>query len=105
MGAGARGPLTEAMFYTLMVLARRDVCGTEIAAAVAGRTEGRVKLGPGTLYTILGKFLEEKLIEETEQDAGGRRRTYRLTPAGREAYEGELRRLEQCIRDAKEEER
>ena len=42
MGAGARGPLTEAMFYTLMVLARRDVCGTEIAAAVAGRTEGRV---------------------------------------------------------------
>ena len=49
MGARERGPLTEAMFYTLMVLARRDVCGTEIAQAVAERTAGRVKLGPGTL--------------------------------------------------------
>ena len=28
MGGRERGPLTEAMFYTLMVLARRDVCGT-----------------------------------------------------------------------------
>ena len=54
MGARERGPLTEAMFYTLMVLARRDVCGTEIAQAVAERTAGRVKLGPGTLGRSTG---------------------------------------------------
>ena len=43
MGARERGPLTEAMFYTLMVLARRDVCGTEIAQAVAETTGASVR--------------------------------------------------------------
>ena len=43
MGARERGPLTEAMFYTLMVLARRDVCGTEIAQAVADRLADFIK--------------------------------------------------------------
>ena len=95
-----RGPLTEAMFYTLMVLSRRDVCGTEISAAVAEQTGGRVRLGPGTLYTILGKFLEEALIVETEVE--GRRRTYRITDAGRSAYAAEINRLKQCISDAQE---
>lgn len=101
MPAKERGPLTEAMFYTLMVLSRRDVCGTEIAAAVEAKTRGRVRLGPGTLYTILGKFGEEGLIRETEVD--GRKRTYRITPAGLAAYQGELERLKQCILDAEEE--
>ena len=95
-------PLTEAMFYTLMVLARRDVCGTEIAQAVAERTAGRVKLGPGTLYTILARFLEEKYIRELETDLAGRKRTYQLTETGRTAYQAELRRLRQCVLDAEE---
>ena len=103
MGGRERGPLTEAMFYTLMVLARRDVCGTEIAQAVAERTAGRVRLGPGTLYTLLGKFLEERYIRETETGDAGRRRTYHLTEAGRAAYLAELQRLKQCVLDAEEE--
>ena len=102
MEARERGPLTEAMFYTLMVLARRDVCGTEIAQAVAERTAGRVKLGPGTLYTILARFLEEKYIRELETDLVGRKRTYQLTETGRAAYQAELRRLRQCVLDAEE---
>lgn len=95
-----RGALTEAMFYTLMVLSLRDVCGTEIAAAVEERTRGRVRLGPGTLYTILGRFLEEEFIQETEVQ--GRKRTYRITEFGRRAYAAELERLRQCISDAEE---
>ena len=96
-----RGPLSEAMFYTLMILCQRDVCGTEIAAAVEKRTKGRVHLGPGTLYTILGKFMEEGLILETEVE--GRKRTYRITEAGRMAYIAEIARLKQCLLDAEEE--
>lgn len=95
---GERGPLTEAMFYTLLILSQRDVCGIEIAAAVAEKTAGRVRLGPGTLYTILGKFMDEGLIRETEVE--GRKRTYCLTEAGRGAYRSELARLQLCIRDA-----
>ena len=62
-----------------------------------------MRLGPGTLYTILAKFLEEKLITETAVD--GRKRTYAITEAGREAYKSELARLRQCIFDAEEEEK
>ena len=101
MGGKDRGPLTEPMFYVLMSFLRRDMCGTEITEFVERRTRGRVRLGPGTLYTILGRFLEEGLIRETEVD--GRKRTYRITPAGLAAYQGELERLKQCILDAEEE--
>ena len=102
MGGKGRGPLTEPMFYVLMSFLRQDMCGTEITEFVEGRTKGRVKLGPGTLYTLLGKFQEEKLIQETQVD--GRRRTYRLTEKGRAVYREELERLRACLADAEEEE-
>ena len=102
MGGKGRGPLTEPMFYVLMSFLRRDMCGTEITEFVESRTKGRVKLGPGTLYTLLGKFQEEKLIQETQVD--GRRRTYRLTEKGRAVYREELERLRACLADAEEEE-
>ena len=102
MGGKGRGPLTEPMFYVLMSFLRRDMCGTEITEFVEGRTKDRVKLGPGTLYTLLGKFQEEKLIQETQVD--GRRRTYRLTEKGRAVYREELERLRACLADAEEEE-
>lgn len=93
--------LTESMFYVLMSMLRREMCGIEIAEFVENKTEGRVRIGPGTLYTILGKFEEEKLIKETKVE--GRKRTYRITTKGMEAYEEELSRLRVCISDAESE--
>ena len=49
MTGKAGAPLTEAMFYVLMALRRGEGCGTEIAAWTERCTEGRVRLGPGTL--------------------------------------------------------
>jgi DNA-binding PadR family transcriptional regulator len=98
-----RGPLTEPMFYVLMSFLRRDMCGTEITEFVERRTRGRVRLGPGTLYTLLAKFQDEGFIQETEVD--GRKRTYRLTDQGRQAYHEELDRLRACVLDGEEEER
>ena len=80
-----------------------ELCGTEIAAAVERRTEGRVRLGPGTLYTILGRFLEEELIREVS--VHGRQRNYRLTEEGLRVYQAELARLHRCVADAEKEER
>ena len=77
MTGKAGAPLTEAMFYVLMALRRGELCGTEIAAWTERCTEERVRLGPGTLYTILGRFLEEGFIQETSVQ--GRQRNYRLT--------------------------
>ena len=103
MAGKERGPLAEPMFYVLMSFLRRDMCGTEITEFVERRTRGRVRLGPGTLYTLLAKFQDEGFIQETEVD--GRKRTYRLTDQGRQAYHEELDRLRACVLDGEEEER
>ena len=90
--------LTESMFYVLMALSDRPMCGIDIAAWIKEKTRGRVSLGPATLYTVLGKFQKEDYIEEIEVD--GRKRTYRVTARGRDAYLDELQRLRRCLADA-----
>ena len=90
--------LTESMFYVLMAVSKRPMCGIDIAAWIADRTRGRVSLGPATLYTVLGKFEKEGYIAETEVE--GRKRTYRITSRGLAAYRAELERLKACIADA-----
>lgn len=92
--------LTESMFYVLMALSHGPMCGIDIAAWITERTKNRVQLGPATLYTILGKFEKEGYITETE--VAGRKRTYKITGKGSEAYQAELLRLRQCISDADE---
>ena len=96
-----KGPLTEPMYYVLMSFLRQDMCGTEITEFVDRKTRGRVNLGPGTLYTLLARFLDEGLIKETQVD--GRKRTYRITPRGRAAFQEELDRLRACAADGEEE--
>ena len=102
MSRKALGVLTETMFYVLMAFLRQERCGTEVAEFVEGKTRGRVRMGPGTLYTILGKFQEEGLIQETAVE--GRKRTYRLTDQGRALYQEEVARLRACVADAEREE-
>ena len=74
MGRKILETLTESMFYVLMALLRQARCGTEIAEYISAVTQSRVRLGPGTLYTILAKFEEVGLIRETAVE--GRKRTY-----------------------------
>ena len=95
------GQLTEPMFYVLMAFSRAPRCGTEVSAYVEQRTHGRVRLGPGTLYTILAKFEEVGYLREIE--VVGRRRTYEITQTGWDAYQHELDRLRQCLTDAEQE--
>ena len=102
MAGREKGPLTDPMYYVLMSFLRRERCGTEITEFVEHKTGGRVRLGPGTLYTLLSKFQEEKLIVEAGVD--GRKRSYRLTDKGRSIFEEELARLRACVDDGEEEE-
>lgn len=94
----AMDTLTESMFYVLMALMTGPMCGIDIAEFINRRTKGRMKIGPATLYTILGKFEKEKYIREISVD--GRKRTYEITGRGFEAYRAELNRLKQCVADA-----
>ena len=91
--------LTESMFYVLMAFTKGEMCGTEIADFIEKTTNGRIMIGPATLYTVLSKFEKEKYIKETAVE--GRKRTYIITKKGIEAYNEELKRLEACIFDAK----
>ncbi len=90
--------LTESMFYVLMAFSQRSMCGIDVADYIDRRTQGRLKIGPATLYTILAKFEKEKYIQETSVE--GRKRTYCLTRRGRQAYDSELERLQKCVEDA-----
>ena len=74
------------------------MCGIDIAGTVERLTDGRLQIGPATLYTVLAKFEKEKYIKEVSVE--GRKRTYEITDKGRTAYQSELARLHRCIADA-----
>ena len=77
--------LTEQMFYVLLTL-REECCGTDVMA------QGRVTVGPGTLYNLLDSFQAAGWIMETKTE--GRRRSYLITPAGEQALAEEYQRLQ-----------
>ena len=101
MAKKAFDTLTETMFYVLMSFNRQDMCGTEIASYVDVLTNGRVSMGPGTLYTILSNFQNEGLIEKVNSQ--GRKITYSITEKGRRLYNDEILRLRTCLDDAEKE--
>ena len=96
MARGKFQTLTEQMFYILLCL-RQERCGADVMAWVAEATGSRVAVGPGTLYNLLEQFLQAGYIRETKVE--GRKRSYVLTPTGREALEAEARRLRQLTAD------
>ncbi len=88
--------LTEQMYYILLCL-REENSGTDLMEAVSQLTEGRVLIGPGTLYHLLDRFVQEGLIIETKVE--GRRRSYLITTVGQEALYAERDRLERLLLD------
>ena len=99
-------PLPSAAFHILLSLAGEDLHGYGIMRQVAEQTNGRMRLGPGTLYSSIQAMLEEKLIVEIDRSGepeGGRerRRYYRLTAAGRKVARSEADRLADTLRVAR----
>ena len=82
--------LTEQMFYILLCLGD-ECCGVDIMERITRITNGRISVGPGTLYTLLDSFLRAGMIRETRSE--GRKRSYLITPAGSALLEEEYRRL------------
>jgi DNA-binding PadR family transcriptional regulator len=96
-------PLSPATLHILLALAAEDLHGYAIMQEVARQSEGRYKLGPGTLYDNLQKLMDQAVVHETGGRAkeDSRRRYYRLTSLGRGVLSAEISRLEGVIRDAK----
>ncbi|HLK04359.1 MAG TPA: helix-turn-helix transcriptional regulator [Candidatus Acidoferrum sp.] len=99
-------PLPSAAFQILLALVGEDLHGYAIMRQVAEQTDGRIRLGPGTLYSSIRSLLENGLIEELDAredaDSGDeRRRYYRLTSAGRKLASAEAHRLADVLRVAR----
>jgi DNA-binding PadR family transcriptional regulator len=99
-------PLPSAAFHILLSLAEEDLHGYAIMRQVAEQTDGRMRLGPGTLYSSIQSLLEEKFIEELEPREDlrlgqERRRYYRMTSAGRKLARSEAERLAGFLRVAR----
>ena len=96
-------PLPAAAFHIMMSLADQDLHGYEIMRRVEEQTEGRTRLGPGTLYSSIQALLEAGFIAEVSNDNASdeRRRYYRLTASGRKAAREEAERLAGMLRLAR----
>ena len=92
-------PLTPAMFHVMVALADGPTHGYAIMKEVERLTDGTVRLSTGTLYGIVKRLLADGLIREgtTRSRDDARRRTYELTPFGRDVARAEAARLEHTL--------
>ena len=88
--------MTESAYYILLALMRP---GHAYGLIQRNRelSGGRLVMGPGTLYGALARMCREGLIVLAEEE--GRRKTYTITDAGREALLAEYRRLKRLVAD------
>jgi DNA-binding PadR family transcriptional regulator len=98
--------LTPAVFHILLALADKDRHGYAIMREVAGITDGKMQMGPGTLYGSIKRMLRTGLIEEADERPDpelddSRRRYYHLTELGRKALAAESERLARLVEAAR----
>ena len=90
--------LTEQMYYLLLILLEPNH-GYSIMQEVDKLTEGRVKIGAGTLYNLLSRFEEEDIIKQLREE--DRRKIYVITEKGLDILREEYQRLIQLVKDGK----
>jgi DNA-binding PadR family transcriptional regulator len=91
-------PLPRATFHILVALQEGPLHGYGVKQQVEARSEGAVRMAPGTLYETLHRMKARGLIEETDTDVPPaedhpQRSYYRLTTFGRAVMTAEVHRL------------
>ena len=94
----AKATLTPAVFHILLALADGPKHGYGIMKEVEAITNGRITMGPGTLYGSIKRMLKARLICESDERPDPdlddqRRRYYELTELGRKVLRAESQRL------------
>ncbi len=89
-------------FHILLSLVDQELHGTAIMEEVLDRTDGAIRLWPGTLYGALGDLADRGWIQEVPPppDApteGGKRRFYTITSQGKATLAREVARLEEIL--------
>jgi len=91
-------PMTETAFYLLLVL-QEERHGYGAMQYIEGITNGRLRIGPGTVYGTLSKMEKDGLIRAVNEY--DRRKTYQQTLMGEELLAMELERLEEMVSNAR----
>ena len=90
--------LTEPMYYILLSLLKENH-GYGIMQMVEELTGGRVVIGAGTLYTLLGRFEKEEIIQQVAEE--NRRKIYVITEKGKGLLNEEFQRLQMLVEDGR----
>jgi DNA-binding PadR family transcriptional regulator len=100
-------PLTPAVLHILLALSARELHGYGIMKQVQEESQGKVKMGPGTLYGSLNRMMEAELVAESQKKVDPemddeRRVYYRITSLGKKALAAELERYDDVVALAKQ---
>src|SRR5687767_13387680 len=97
-----QAPLTPAVLHILLALSTEERHGYGIMKQVESDSQGKVRMGPGTLYGSLGRMLEAGLICESEKRVDPelddeRRIYYRISALGRTRLAAEVQRYRDVV--------
>ena len=91
--------MSDPVLHILLALSDESRHGYAIVREIEARTDGRVVVGTGTLYTALKRLRREGLIAEAAESTdasstGRRKRIYTLTKRGRAELAEQTERLQ-----------
>lgn len=100
-------PLTPAVFHILLALSAGERHGYGIMKQVEADSQGKVNMGPGTLYGSLKRMLDAGLVKESDKRIDPelddeRRIYYQITGLGIQALTAELERYKHIVTLAQE---
>lgn len=100
-------PLTPAVLHILLALSTQERHGYGIMKQVESDSQGKVKMGPGTLYGSLGRMIDAGLICESDKKADPkmddeRRVYYKIAGLGKKTLAAELERYREVVAVARE---
>ena len=97
------GPISTAALHILLALSESQLHGYGIMQSVKRLSDGKYRLGPGTLYANIAGLLNKGWVGETtrKMEDGGSRREYFLTGNGERALRGDVQRLRQLVASAR----
>jgi DNA-binding PadR family transcriptional regulator len=98
----ANPPLTPAVLHILLALSTQKRHGYGIMKQVQADSQGKVNMGPGTLYGSLGRMIEAGLIRQSDKKVDPemddeRRVYYQITGFGQKALAAELQRYREVV--------
>lgn len=94
--------LPQVAFSILLALSLKPRHGYEIMQQVQLDSNGKIKLGPGALYTSLKHLRNEELVEEITNTEDAKRRYYRLTFKGMRALQDEAEYYQTAVNLARD---